>query len=67
MKFALVLLVAVATWQVDMAVNCAHRCVRRPKVVQVEKPRAAVPQSPQCRGPQCQTPKPLPVEPSSSR
>ena len=67
MKLALVLLVAVATWQVDMAVNCAHRCVRRPKVVQVEKPRTAVPQPPQCRGPQCQMPKSLPAQPSSSR
>ena len=67
MKFALLLLVAVATWQVDMAVNCAHRCVRRPRAVQVEKPRTTVSPTPQCRGPQCQTSKPLPVDPSLSR
>ena len=58
MKFAIVLLVAVATWQVDMAVECAGRCVRRPKVVRTEKP------SPQCKGPQCQTPPPVRVNPS---
>jgi hypothetical protein len=60
--FAVLLLVAVTTWQVDMAVECAGRCVRRPKVVRVEKSPP-----PQCRGPQCQTPKPPPVQPSSSR
>ena len=67
MKFVIVLLVAAAAWQVDMAVNCAHRCVRRPKAVPVEQHRPAAPQPQPCRGPQCQTPKPLPVPPSSSR
>jgi hypothetical protein len=67
MQFVLVLLVAIAAWQVDMAVECAGRCVRRPKAVKVDKPHTTVPQPPQCRGPQCQTPKPLPVQPSSTR
>lgn len=70
LKFAVVLLVAVAAWQIDMAVNCAHQCVHRPRAVRVQRPQATLPQSvspPQCRGPQCQMPKPLPVPPSSSR
>ena len=49
MPFVLVLLVAVASWHVGMAVECAGKCVRRPKVVRAEKP------APQCKGPQCQT------------
>ena len=61
MRFVLLLLVA--AWQVEMAVDCAHRCIRRPKVVAVEKSTTPA----QCRGPQCQMPKPLPVQPSSSR
>ena len=68
LKFAAVLLAAVAAWQIDMAVNCAQQCVHRPRAVRVQKPQqVAAPQPPQCRGPQCQTPKPLPVPPSSSR
>ena len=66
MQFVLVLLVAVAAWQVEMAVECAGRCTRRPKIVRVEKARVTEP-TPQCRGPQCQTPKPTPVAPSSTR
>jgi len=62
MQFVLVLLVAVATWQVGMAVECAGRCVRRPRQ-SVTQPTPPQP----CRGPQCQSPKPLPVAPSSSR
>jgi hypothetical protein len=53
MQFVLVLVLAVASWHVTMAVECAGRCVRRPKVVHADKP------SPQCKGPQCQTPPPV--------
>ena len=68
MRYVIVLLVGVATWQVDMAVECAHRCVHRPRVVRVEKPRVTQPVSPpQCRGPQCQKPSTLPAEHSLRR
>lgn len=63
MKFALVLLVAVAAWQVEMAVHCAGRCIHRPRAARVEQATPAVPASPspqQCRGPQCPTPTPPP-------
>ena len=67
LKFAAVLLAAVAAWQIDMAVNCAQQCVHRPRAARVQKPKVTAPQPAQCRGPQCQMPKPLPVQPSSSR
>ncbi len=53
MQFVLALVLAVASWHVTMAVECAGKCVRRPKVIRTEKP------SPQCKGPQCQTPPPV--------
>jgi hypothetical protein len=68
MHFVVVLLVAMAAWQVEMAVECAHRCVHRPRVVRTEKPRVPAPVStPQCRGPQCPTPSPAPAPHSLRR
>lgn len=59
MHFMLAFLVAVATWHVGMAVECAGRCARKPKL---DRPRVT---APQCKGNQCQ--KPLPAPLSSSR
>ena len=72
MKFALVILVAVAAWQLEMAVQSPGRCMHRPRAARVEQAAPAVPASPslqQCRGPQCPKPTPLPapVAPSSTR
>jgi hypothetical protein len=68
MQYVVVLLVAMAAWQVEMAVQCAHRCVHRPRTVRVEKPRDTQPvPQPQCRGPQCQTPSPVPASHSLRR
>jgi len=69
MKFALVLLVAVAPWQVEMAVHCAGRCIHRPRVAKVQQAPPASPSPQQCRGPQCPTPTPppRPAAPYSTR
>jgi hypothetical protein len=67
MQFVVVLLVALVAWQVEMAVECAHRCVHRPRIIRAEKTRVTPPVStPQCRGPQCPTPSPVPA-PNSLR
>lgn len=71
MPLVLVLLVAIASWQVPMAVECAGQCVRRPARVAKPAPTKSVivqPAAPPvqeihesvapptCRGPECQIP-----------
>jgi len=71
MPLVLVLLVAIASWQVPMAVECAGQCVRRPaRAAKTAPTKSVIVQSaappvqeihesvapPTCRGPECQIP-----------
>ena len=61
----LVLLIAIATWQVGMAVECAMHCIHKPRPVSaakatppIERPRIVIHPPVICRGPECPTPSP---------
>lgn len=59
----IVLLLAVATWQINMAMECAMKCIHKKTLaVPVKQP---VQQSPQCRDGSCPTPKPPSPQPAA--
>jgi hypothetical protein len=49
-----IFLIVVATWQIEMSVECAVKCIRRPTPeVPLFHPAAKSATAPVCKGPQC--------------
>ena len=59
MKRALIVVIAIAAWQVEMAVEAGIAASRRPAKAQV-KSQVTTPQPPVCTGPSCRQPQPMP-------
>jgi hypothetical protein len=56
----ILIVLAVAAWQIEMSVECAMKCIHRPaapaQTIKASKPATA----PECKGASCPQPQPKP-------